>query len=261
VIQGEPSREAVELVWGRVASTVDPGRGQFGIQTARGRIEVKGTEFVTWVEPAGVPEGKTGSSTSPHTLRASTVVTVAVAIGVVDCHFGERVETLGPGQHRIFAEEAAEGKTEGKVDTVSETEVALTSAAGQVTLAVLAKPCRAHRGAMDLSPGDPVTATWVVRKGRKWVKDFEGKGTVVGVVTNLGDRWIEVTPQGGRALKYHAVWVSGPRSNGEKFNPHVLELIRRQKIGTKVELSWILMEGKRVVHIRPAEETQPRPSP
>ena len=98
LLQGAAGAEAVELERGRVVSEVQPRRGRFELLTPIGRIEVKGTKFITSVEYPNSLKGEHDMGT----LRKSAVVTVMVVSGMVACHFGE-VALLGAGMSQVFA--------------------------------------------------------------------------------------------------------------------------------------------------------------
>ena len=251
VISGQPYEESVQLVRGRATCRVEPGHGQFSVQTIHGRIDVKGTEFVTEVVNPEFPEG--GEEMSLEKLKLSTVVTVAVVSGAVVCHFGEGLITLGPGQDCVYAGES-EGKTaKGVVVSAGGGILKLKSGTKTATLRVLRKSKLARLEVSQLNPGDVVTVTWIEDGGEKFVTDVAGKGTVVGTVVEVGEAVIVVKPEGGKAQRFRPPWTGGMPRQGGGFDRIVLGKIRKQKEGSKVKLTWDLIEGKRVVDIKSAK--------
>jgi uncharacterized OB-fold protein len=98
-----------------------------------------------------------------------------------------------------------------------------------------------------------VTVTWVSREGEKWVTDVSGKGTLVGTVTRIEEHNITVTPEGGKPQQFRPPWIGGMPADGGGPDKGVLAKIRKQKVGSKVKLTWDLVEGKRVVDIEGVE--------
>ena len=75
----------------------------------------------------------------------------------------------------------------------------------------------------------------------------------MGKITGLGDRWIEVTPEGGKAQKFRPRWVGGNPADGGGPDKEMLKILGKQKVGHKVALTWKISEGKRVVAIKDAD--------
>jgi hypothetical protein len=190
-----------------------------------------------------------------------------VLSGAVVCHFGQNVFTLGPGQDCVYAgdeerhherggEEGhkAKGDEEGSkargiVVSVEEGVLKLKSGDRTATLRAAPDNKLARHEIAQLSPGDVVTVTWVAREGEKWVTDVSGKGTLVGTVTRIEENTITVTPEGGKPQKFIPPWIGGMPADGGGPDKGVVAKIRKQKVGSKVKLTWDLVEGKRVVDI------------
>jgi formylglycine-generating enzyme required for sulfatase activity len=99
ILRGEPHREAVELIVGRVVSEVRPQEGEYAVYTAVGWVKVKGTRFTTTVEHPS--ESKAGGGTRPP---GSAAVTVSVASGEVEYRLRKESGVLRAGETRLFAQ-------------------------------------------------------------------------------------------------------------------------------------------------------------
>jgi hypothetical protein len=153
------------------------------------------------------------------------------------------------------SDEVREHQTTGTVLTVQENSVKLR--VGEATATYIAKkePAIAALEVSQLVAGDKVTVTWVwaAETRQKVVRNVEGRGTVVGSVTGLGDRWIEITPEGGKPQRFRPRWIGGAPVDGGGPEKSMLELLGKQKVGAKVALTWELPEGKRVIDIKPVD--------
>ena len=149
------------------------------------------------------------------------------------------------------ARAAETGKTTGKVCAVTE-EVLEIAVEGQVARFFV--PRRNKLAVLEVwqvNRGEEITVVWVLDGGKKWVRDIEGRGTLVGQVTAKGERWIEVKPEGGKPQRFRPRWVGGSPAAGGGFDKKMLAAIRETALGTRVKLTWEMPEGKRVVAIEP----------
>lgn len=153
------------------------------------------------------------------------------------------------------ADEVKEHQTTGTVIAVHENSVKLR--VGEATATYIAKkePPVAALEVSQLVSGDRVTVTWVwvAETRQKVVRNVEGRGTVVGRVTGLGDRWIEITPEGGKPQRFRPRWIGGAPADGGGPDKSMLQLLGKQTVGAKVALTWELPEGKRVIDIKPPD--------
>jgi hypothetical protein len=112
ILRGEPRREAIELVEGRVVSEITPQRGEYTVHTPHGWVKVKGTRFATSVEYPSAPKGGAGESRSKAGKRAGAAfqatVTVAVTSGVVEYQLGGQTGTLREGETWCFPQPEAQ---------------------------------------------------------------------------------------------------------------------------------------------------------
>ena len=75
------------------------------------------------------------------------------------------------------------------------------------------------------------------------------EGTVEGVVTALGDNWVEVTPAGGVPNRYWPRWIGGMPKDGGKLDQDMIRAIRALKVGDKVRIEWKYDERLRAVKL------------
>ena len=108
ILRGEPRREAIELVEGRVVSEITPQRGEYTVHTPHGWVKVKGTRFATSVEYSSAPKGGAGESRP----KESATVTVAVTSGVVEYQLGGQTGTLRAGETWCFPQPKTQGQIE-----------------------------------------------------------------------------------------------------------------------------------------------------
>jgi hypothetical protein len=141
-------------------------------------------------------------------------------------------------------------KTKGTVVSAENGWVRLKVGNEAISFAVPRFPKIAALEASQLTPGDEVTVTWILDGGRKCLKDVEGRGTIVGAVTALGDTWVEVTAPGGKAQRFVPPWVGGSPDRGGGPDREVLKKLGRLRVGMKVELTWEMPEGRRVVDVK-----------
>jgi formylglycine-generating enzyme required for sulfatase activity len=99
ILRGEPCKEAVELITGRVVSEITPQEGEYTVYTPLGWVKVKGTRFTTTVESPAASTGGVGTRTPE-----SAVVTVGVALGEVEYRLGKESGVLRAGETRLFAQ-------------------------------------------------------------------------------------------------------------------------------------------------------------
>ena len=145
--------------------------------------------------------------------------------------------------------------TKGTVISASEGSVKLKVGDATATYVVGKKDVVVKLEVSQLVPGDVVTVIWAwyAESRTKAIRVIEGRGTLVGKITGLGDRWIEVTPEGGKAQKFRPRWVGGNPADGGGPDKEMLKILGKQKVGHKVALTWKISEGKRVVAIKDAD--------
>lgn len=120
-------------------------------------------------------------------------------------------------------------------------------------IASFAIPGRSKIAALEvsqISPGQTVTVTWAMDGDRKYLKDIDARGTVVGKVTKLGDQWVEVTAPGGKPQRFTPCWVGGMPGQGGGFDKDLLRKLGKLRVGMKVTLTWEMPEGRRVVDLK-----------
>ena len=99
IVRGEPHKEAVELIAGRVVSEITPQKGEYTVYTPLGWVKVKGTRFTTTAEYPSA--SKAGAGSVPP---ESAVVTVGVALGEVEYRLVKERGLLRAGETRVFAQ-------------------------------------------------------------------------------------------------------------------------------------------------------------
>jgi ferric-dicitrate binding protein FerR (iron transport regulator) len=247
-VLGQPRKEAIQLHRGEIRARVEPGEGEFTLVTPLGPVEVEGTEFVTTVEYPDLLEGE--SAMSSRTTRV--VVTVAVLTGAVMCHLSDSPTALRQGMNRAFA--GQRDGTKGVVVSITDFTATLKLDSGeQVVFHAPKSKQLTVREVSQLVPGDEISVAWIEEEGKKWIQEINGRGTVEGVVTGLGDRWIEVTAEGRRAAKFIPPWRGGNPSEGGGLDKEVLKKLGRVRVGNRVLLTWEMPEGKRVVDVKVLE--------
>lgn len=250
-VLGQPREEAIELHRGEIRAQVKPGEGEFTLVTPLGPVEVEGTEFVTTVEYPDLLEGE--RSMNSRTTRV--VVTVAVLSGAVMCHLGDSPIALRQGMNQAFAGER-EGTRGVVVSTTDFTATLKLGSGEQVVFHARKSKQLAVREVSQLRPGDEITVAWIEEEDKKWIQDISGHGTIEGVVTGLGDRWIEVTAQGKPAAKFIPPWRGGNPSDGGGLDREVLRKLGRVRVGNRVLLTWEMPEGKRVTDLKVLESSE-----
>ncbi len=258
-LRGEPHNEAVELHEGRVRSVIRPKRGAFAVLTPLGPVEVKGTEFDTTVEYPN--HSKEGEDVMNNQTR-KVLVKVAVLSGMVMCNLGDSPAILEQGASRAFAGDKP--GTQGVV--VATTDFTLTLKVGpnkEVTFHAPKAKRLVVREVSQLLAGDRVNVAWIEEEGKKWIQDISGHGTVEGIVTAKGEKWIEVTPKGGKPQRFIPPWRGGMPAQGGGLDRGILKKIAAAKVGDRVALRWEIPEGKRVmdVAVKHRAETSAADSP
>ncbi|MFN4257835.1 MAG: FecR family protein [Gemmataceae bacterium] len=75
-------------------------------------------------------------------------------------------------------------------------------------------------------------------------------GTVVGVITNKGENFIEVKADGeAEGRRYVPRWVGGLPKDGGGPDKTMLKVIRELKVGSRVRIEWFFEERPRVVKV------------
>jgi hypothetical protein len=213
--------------------------------TPLGPVEVQGTEFVTTVDYPSSFEGE--QMMTAQTRRV--VVTVAVLAGTVICQLGDGPTVLTQGTQRTFAGEKEDVK--GVVASTTDFSLTLKVASGEEAVFYVPKMKKLTvQEVSQLRPGDEVGVIWIEEEGKKWIQDIVGKGVIVATVSGLGDRWIEVTAAGKDAQRFRPPWRGGNPSQGGGFDKEVLRMLGAVRVGDRVQLTWEIPEGKRVVDVK-----------
>ncbi len=243
-IRGVPGKERVELHRGRLRARIKPGRGEFRLLTPLGQLEVQGTEFSTSVD---FPNLSKGDEMTAQTRRV--LVTVAVVTGTVIAHFGDGPVVLQQGVQRTFAAEKQDAR--GVVTATKDRSVTLKTASGDtLTFRVAEANKLTALEVSQLNPGEEIGVVWVEEEGQRWVQDIAGRGVVEGVVTGLGDRWIQVAQEGKPPVRFIPPWHGGNPDEGGGLDKEVLRKLGTVRVGDRVALTWEMPEGKRVVDVK-----------
>lgn len=239
-LAGASRSEVVVVRGGRVDAEVQSGAGAFSIQTPIGTVAVAGTAFSVTVGPSTTP--------------GLPAVAVTVARGSVACTFDGDTILLLPGQRRAFGGPPKAGETKGVVRAIGAGRVKIETEVGSFEIASVG--ARSAEDIARLHPGEPVTVSWV-RRGKD-IAVTRVFGTLVGRVTALGDAWLECTPAGGEPRRFRADWRGGMPDQGGGPDRAVVKLIKEQRLGDDVEITWGLLEGERVFQIKPVGNAPPR---
>ena len=244
-LRGEPGKERIELHQGQLRARIKPGRGEFRLLTPLGHLEVSGTEFVTSVD---FPNFSPGEDAMTARTR-QVLVTVAVLTGTVIAHFGDVPTVLQQGANRTFAAEKQDAR--GVVAATTDVTLTLKTASGEeLTFRVPETNKLTVLEVSQLNPGEEVGVVWIEEEGQRWVQDIVGRGIVEGVVTGLGDQWIQVAREGKPAVRFIPPWRGGNPDQGGGLDKDVLRKLGTVRVGDRVALTWEMPEGKRVVDVK-----------
>ncbi len=250
-VRGTPGQERIELHRGQLHARVRPQRGGFVLVTPLGPIEVQGTEFVTNVDYLDSPQGDARMNGSAKRV----VVRVAVLAGVVCCQLGSGSALLRQGENRVFAgdRQDATGVVLAKTDLTL--TLKLESGEKQVFHVPKAKELTVREVA-QLNMDDQATVVWVEEEGKKWIQDIIAKGTIEGVVTGLGDIWIEVKPAGKKnSVRLIPPWLEATENQDGGLDREVLRKLGQTRVGDRVRLQWEMPEGQRVMDLKVVERS------
>ncbi len=89
-----------------------------------------------------------------------------------------------------------------------------------------------------------VACGFVPRSVAQAQKDEEKKGTVIGVVTDKGDNWIEVKADGEEKARRYTRHFGNPGTDKP-----TLELMAKVEKGTRVKVEWVFHERPRVMKL------------
>lgn len=247
-LRGIPGQERIELHRGRLHARVKPSRGEFCLLTPLGRLEVQGTEFSTSVDFPDLSPGD-----DEMTVRTRQVlVTVAVVTGTVIAHFGDGPVVLRQGAQRTFAADKQDAR--GVVAATKDLSLTLKTAEGaELTFRVPEANKLTVLELSQLNPGEEVGVVWVEEEGQRWVRDIVGRGVVEGLVTGLGDQWIQVAREGQPPMRFIPPWHGGNPHEGGGLDKQVLRKLGTVRVGDRVALTWEMPEGKRVVDVKVLE--------
>ena len=105
----------------------------------------------------------------------------------------------------------------------------------------------------QLIPGDKITVGWAIEENQQWLTSMSGEGKLTGTVVGKGEKWIEIKPKEGRKQRFTPRWLPAKEGRRRGLDRKMLEIIARQKVGSKVVLSWMIEERKRVTGIEVVE--------
>ena len=185
-------------------------------------------------------------------MKAQTrrvVVTVAVLAGTIACHLGDGPTVLQQGANRVFAGE----KEDATGAVVAKTELSLTlklASGEQVTFHVPQSKALTVREVSQLNVGDEAAVIWVEEEGKKWIQDIVAKGVIEGVVTGLGDIWIEIKPKGKKAVRLIPPWLEATKNRDGGLDREVLKKLGQARVGDRVLVNWEMPEGQRVMDFK-----------
>lgn len=78
----------------------------------------------------------------------------------------------------------------------------------------------------------------------------EKSGTITGVVTAKGERWIDVKPEDGGPVRFWPRWI-GNASGG--FDKDILSIFAGLKIGDSVSVTWKYDERMRALQVQASQ--------
>ena len=244
-VHGAPHREVIELHQGSMRARIAPDHGRFLVRTPLGLVSVKGTEFETTVE---YPNGMPGDLSMNRVKKV--VVTVAVLSGAVLCELGGGTVLLQSGSSQVFADEVESRKTSGEVTSTTDSTVTLKAKDGESTTFHVGDNKLTIHEAGQLLKGDKVTIAWVQDGERRRIRDIDGEGVLEGIITSLGDAWLEVQTEGKHKVKLRAPWRGGNPADGGGPDREVVKKIGTVRVGDEVAVTWAMPEGKRVMDVR-----------
>jgi hypothetical protein len=80
----------------------------------------------------------------------------------------------------------------------------------------------------------------------------EGEGTTEGtVVAKQNDKWIEIKSTEGTIRRYVPRWTGGGPYKGGRLDFVAQKVIRKAKLGSKVQVEWIWDERVRLINLLP----------
>jgi len=74
------------------------------------------------------------------------------------------------------------------------------------------------------------------------------QGTVIGKVTKITDKLIEVTSESGKTAQYMAEWKGGMKGSPDKS---ILKIFEKLKVGDTVKFEWYVNDHIRIKKIEP----------
>jgi hypothetical protein len=84
----------------------------------------------------------------------------------------------------------------------------------------------------------------------KQPKEKKRAGTVVGVLTDKGDNWIEVQADGEeKGRRYVPHWVGGAPKEGGGPDKKIVQKLKELTVGSRLRLEWEFDERPRVVKV------------
>jgi serine/threonine-protein kinase len=82
------------------------------------------------------------------------------------------------------------------------------------------------------------------------VKPKAKQGTLVGIVREKGRVWVEVMPASRLPERMIPQWTGGPRAQGGRLDPAVIQQISMVSVGDKVSIQWKYSARKRIISIK-----------
>ena len=70
------------------------------------------------------------------------------------------------------------------------------------------------------------------------------------MVTGLGDIWIEVKPEGRKAVRLIPPWLAATENRDGGLDREVLKKLGQTRVGDRVLVNWEMPEGQRVMDLK-----------
>jgi hypothetical protein len=125
-----------------------------------------------------------------------------------------------------------------------------TASGEEVTFHVPKTKALAVREVSQLNVGDEAGVIWIEEEGKKWIQDIIAKGVIEGVVTGRGDIWIEVKPEGKKAVRLIPPWLEATENRNGGLDREVLRKLGQTRVGDRVLVNWEMPEGQRVMDLK-----------
>lgn len=115
----------------------------------------------------------------------------------------------------------------------------------------LVTPSKKHWLIRGLAKGDRIQVSYEQDGEKKVITHVEGRGTVIGTVAKIEKSFITVEADNGARHRLMPRWTGGMPKDGGGHDKSVLEQIHAVEKGQRVQLTWVIEEGKRVTGVKP----------